>query len=217
MVMHEHEAGTGDPQYWVVAKVCEPDYDAELRYLDMELAFVGRKLAKRHHGWPSLPNLGFFTHHDWKDYEHRLKKYAHQLDAYAEDVEDGWLPVKFAVYNASGAPDHQIKVKVKVAAGTVSQSRQLPDRPDRLDAGSRPWLKLKLPPFNGFSRRNIKITPHGVAAEFSQLHKGDGATLVNQIVHVHCGPDTHVTYELQSRNVAHETGDVELQTATEPE
>jgi hypothetical protein len=67
---------------------------------------------------------------------------------------------------------------------------------------------LQLP--SGFARTGIKITAHEVKADFSTLDSHDGATLINQIVHVHCGPDTQVFYEIRSKNVVRESGEVDL-------
>jgi hypothetical protein len=199
--------------YSVMAKLCEPDYAAEYKYLRTEMAFVERKLTERRPAflrWVSAPGLGIFRHEDWRKYHHSLDHYGKQLKKYSEEVIAGVLPVKFAVYNAGERADHEVAVRVHVKSGRVDEKRKAPARPDRLDGSGSAWPKLKWPELTGFARTKIKVTAHGVAAELSMLHSHDGAVLVNQLVHVHCEPDTRVTYEVRSRNVKHETGDVDL-------
>jgi len=207
-----HRPNSADePNYYVIAQLCEPKYEAEWKYLQTEKAFVKRKLASRGRWrWVSLPALGVFSAADWRKYGHELDSYAKRLHRYAEDVEEGVLPVKFAVYNRAARPDGQVRVAVHVEGGRIDERLQAPARPARLDAGAKPWPKLLLPG-RGFARSGISITKHSVAAELSQLGGRDGARLIKQLLHVHCGPETQITYEIASRNVAHETGEVEFQ------
>jgi hypothetical protein len=199
--------------YWIMAELKEPDYEAETKYLMAELKYVERVLhAKSAHGLGkiSLPSLGIFSHKDWRHYEHELRKYAEKLQKYATGVQEGVLPVKFSVYNNSENNDSDVMVKLKVTHGRVDELRKAPKRPDRLDAPIKPWKPKLLPLGLTFSRSQIKITAHGVGAKLSALGPHDGAALVNQVVHLHCGPDTEVTYAVTSRNVEHETGVVEI-------
>jgi hypothetical protein len=198
-------------RYDVVAKLCEPDYKAERRFIRTELAFVKKKLAEGPRlEWIGLHKLGALRHQDWQDYHRALLHYDKQMDDYAEAVKDGVLPVKFDVYNDSKEPDKQIYVRVHVIHGKIDSKRQPPARPKRIDSNKGTSLALKWPKSGDFSRTNIKITPHVVSAEFSALGAHDAAVLINQLVHVHCGPDTDVVYEVHSNNVADETGDVEF-------
>lgn len=200
---HEHP----EPQYWVMAEVCEPDYEAEMKFIEAELKFVKRKMTKRRQ--LSVPAWGFFGRDDWRRYAHELERYEQHLAKYCEEVEAGLLPVKFTVYNAAELADTGVHIKVKVADGRIDEAKKVPVRPTRLDAGGKP-LKFKLPRLSGFSRSGIKITPHAVHVRFSALGPQDGAVLINQTVHLHCEPETAVVYQISSRNVAHEVGDVEL-------
>jgi hypothetical protein len=221
MVVHKthHKAAhqDADPVYWVAAKVCEPEYESERKFLVAETAFVERKrveASRRFLKWLSLPSWGIYGQKDWRNYEHKLDEYGRDLQNYAEDVEGGVLPVKFAVYNGAKAADVQIRVAVKVEDGRVDTLRKPPERPTRLDGLPKPILKLGLPKFQGFTRRHIKISDHKIAADLSGLGADDAAMLVNQLVHIHCGPDTQVTYEVSSKNIPRETGEVELQHTT---
>jgi hypothetical protein len=199
--------------YWIMAELKEPDYEAEAKYLAAELKYVERMLhskAVQGLGQISLPSLGIFGHKDWRHYEHELRGYAQKLQKYARGVEEGVLPVKFSVYNNTESTDSDVTVKLKVANGRVDELRKVPKRPARLDAHAKPW-KPKFPPLGlTFSRSQIKITAHGVGAKLSALGPHDGAALVNQVVHIHCSPETEVTYAVTSRNVEHETGAVEI-------
>ncbi len=210
MDKRKHNEPEHGRHYLVMAQVCEPKYGDEMKFVAAEKALVARKLAAAR--GISLPKLGFYGQDDWKRYEHQLEKYARQLEEYEEDVDGGILPVKFAVYNDAEFSDRGIHVTVKVKGGRVDSVKKPPERPERLDGGRKPWPKLTLPK-PGFSRRNVRITPHAVSVVLSNLHAEDGAVLVNQLVHVHCGPETTVHYEVMSHNVAHETGDVEIQQA----
>lgn len=214
MVVHKENPVPEEPQYIVAAELCEPDYKAEFRYLRAEMAFVQRKLAEPRKGFLarlSLPGLGIFRHEDWRKYHHTLEHYGKQLEDYSEAVVKGVLPVKFAVYNASGEPDERVAACVRVKNGRMDSKKKPPARPERMDGKQRAsQLKLSWPMMTGFVRRKIKMTEHEISAEFSALEAHDGATLINQLVHVHCGPDTEVVYEIRSKNVPHETGEVEL-------
>jgi len=208
--MHKEKLAEGDPHYWVMAKVCEPDYAAELKFLKAEIAFVERKLDGP---WPaytdklSVPVLGILGRNDWLKYHRKLHHYGERLEVYSEEVEAGVVPLKFAVYNASEHADHHIAIRVRVEDGRIDDKKKAPVRPERIDgSGKSHGLKWLLP--SKFSRRGVKVTGHAVAAEFSQLDGHDGAALITQIVHLHCEPDTDLTYEIRSRNVDHETGEV---------
>lgn len=214
MVVHKKEKSANEPDYIVAAKLCEPDYEAEFKYLRAEMIAVDRKLAEDRSGLlhqVSLPKMGIFNEQDWRKYRLELKHYAKQLEDYAIDIMDGVLPVKFGVYNDASKADHGIKILVRVLHGRVDTHKKPPTRPLRPEDKFASNLKLSWPrKRNGFSRRKIRIENHEISAEFSTLRAGDGATLINQLIHVHCTPDTVVTYEIKSRNVRHETGDVEF-------
>ena len=204
-----HKQVVAKTRYVVVAKLCEPDYKAERTYLRAELAFVERKLSEgRHLEWIGLHKLGVLRHEDWQKYHRSLIHYGRALDDYAEAVKDGVLPVKFSVGNSSREPDKKVNVRVHVIHGRVDAKRKPPTRPDRVDGSKKGSLLAKWPKITEFSRRGIQVTPHVVSAELSSLHGHDAAVLINQLVHVHCGPDTDVTYEIHSANVADETGAV---------
>ena len=206
MVMHkQHELG--EAHYWVSAHVTEPNYVSELKFIDAEMGIIEIKLAQRN--TISIQKWGFFSHQDWRRYAHKLKAYHEQLIQYRLDVEEGMLPVKFTVYNSAELPDTGIYVKVKITNGRVYDTKKVPDRPARLDTRGKPW-RIKLPRLEGFTRDSIKITPHVLKARFNGLEAHDGAVLINQVLHLHCSEDTNVTYQISSRNIAHETGLVEL-------
>ena len=206
MGMHEHD-DAAEAHYWVMAQLCEPKYEAERKYLNAEMAYVKRALTKRKR--VSLPVWGFFGHGDWRRYAHQLEQYGEHLAKYQREVEAGMLPVKFAIYNSAELPDTGIHVKISVKHGKINEGKQAPARPERLDSSGKPW-KIKFPWSRSFKRSGIKVTAHGVNAQFSQLGAHDGATLVNQILHVQCGGQTEVLYQISSRNVPHEKGEVEL-------
>jgi hypothetical protein len=213
--MHEHQPGEDaqEPVYWVTAKVTEPDYEVEYKFLAAERAFVDRRVeALSRTGWGkvSMPALGIFGRKDWKAYAHALTKYDKELQEYANSVYEGLLPVKFVVYNASEHHDAHIRAAVKVTDGKVDLDKKPPARPARLDGrskGSLPKLKWGWPTF---VRSNVKMTPHHLSANFSGLGAEDAADLLNKLVHLHVHPDTRVEYEVSSRNVPHEHGEVEL-------
>lgn len=210
MVAHKENSAAEEPHYMVIAKLCEPDYDKEFKFLETELAFVERKMAEpraKYLGRLSVASLGFFRREDWRKYRQMLIHYGKQLEEYSEAVENGVLPLKFAVHNNSGRSDRRVVARVLLENGRLDDKEKPPARPERMD-GSSPSLKLKWPHLTGFSRRAIAISGHEVKAEFSELGAGEGAVLINQLVHVHCGPDTRATYEVRSRNVAYETGEV---------
>jgi hypothetical protein len=210
MVMHNDTATSSEPQYWVTATVNEPKYETEWKFIETEQAFVERKLAQRR---PlkklAVPTLGIFSRKDWQHYHRELESYGHKLAKYQAEVAAGVLPVKFSVYNRAATEDRHIKVELTVTDGRVDKMKKAPERPGRLDKRDKPWA-LKLPKLVGFSRNHIKITAHGVGAELSALGAHDGAMLVNQLLHIHCRPDTEVSYELTSRNVLREAGSVEI-------
>lgn len=212
MVMHKNHPKR-EPHYMVMAKVMEPDYAAEARYLAAERAYVERELAKKRH-WiqnaVAATGLGVLTRDDWKHYKHELDKYESKLADYAEEVRLGVLPVKFAVYNDHDRADRNIHTSISVTSGRVDAKRTPPSRPDRIDAIKRMKLKIKLPKPGEFSRSNIEISTHKLAAQFSLLGPHDGAVLINQLVHIHCGPETEVEYVVSSQNVHEELGDVSL-------
>ena len=208
--MYKHTSEPAESQYWVTATVNEPKYETEWRFIEAEQAFVERKLAQRR---PlkklAVPALGIFARKDWQHYHHELESYGHKLEKYQAEVEAGVLPVKFSVYNRAASVDHEIKVELTVTDGRIDKTKKAPVRPDRLDKRDKPWA-LKLPVLGSFSRKHIKITAHGIGAELSLLGAHDGAMLVNQLLHIHCGPDTEVAYELASHNVVREAGSVEV-------
>jgi hypothetical protein len=203
-----HSRAPKEPHYWVMAEVCEPKYAKEIKFLETELAFVRRKLAE--HGTRiSMPSFGFYGHQDWRKYEHKLQHYADQLGQYAEDIQHGVLPIRFLVYNSAELKDTGIHVSVKVKGGRVDEGKKAPERPERIDGPGKGLPKFLLPRL-GFSRTGIKVTPHSVSAVLSDLGSKDGAALMNQVVHVHLGEHTEVTYEVMSHHVSHETGHVEI-------
>jgi len=136
MVMHKEKLAEGDPHYWVMAKVCEPDYAAELKFLKAEIAFVERKLDGP---WPaytdklSVPVLGILGRNDWLKYHRKLHHYGERLEVYSEEVEAGVVPLKFAVYNASEHADHHIAIRVRVEDGRIDDKKKAPVRPERID------------------------------------------------------------------------------------
>lgn len=210
--MHTKQQAADTPQYWVMAKVCEPKYEDERKFVAAEVAFAERRIAKHKESafrWVSLPAFGVFHHKAWREYIHSLKHYEQQLGKYQDEVAAGVLPVKFAVQNAADEADAQVKIRVQVKDGRVDVDKKVPERPERLD-GRGKHTKISWPKVGGFSRSEIKITPHAIVAKFSTLGSNDGAVLVNQLVHLHCGPDTEVTYYITSLNVVHESGEVEL-------
>ena len=213
MVMSKESVSDYESNYWVMAKITEPKYEAESRWVAAERLIIEHKLA-HHRRWfktASSPKLGVFSREDWHEYAHELDRYEHKLAAYAQSVKDrGVLPVKFAVYNNSDQTDRTIRIKVDVHYGRVDTKKTPPARPTRIDAQPA-HAKLSLPRIvDDFRRRDIRIKPHTIEAEFSKLGPHDGATLINQLVHVHCGPETRVRFEIRSDNVAHESGDVEI-------
>lgn len=196
----------------MMAQLSEPKYDAEWKFLAAELDVVERMIAqKRSRALRnlSLAPFGVYSMKDWRKYEHELRSYAAKLDKYAKGVEEGVLPVKFTVFNDVDEDDKNIRIHLKVMHGRVDELRKVPVRPARLDGKGKPW-KFSLPALGGFSRGKIKITAHGVGAEFSKLGPHDGAVLVNEVLHLHCTDDTTISYQLSSRNIEHETGQVEF-------
>ncbi len=218
MVVHEDSFVSEEPHYLVTAKVCEPDYKAEFTFLRAEMAFVERKIAEhrpKYLRWLKLPESGIFRREDWRKYHHALERYGNQLQEYAETVAEGRvLPVKFTIYNDYGRADRRVVVRVRVENGRVDEHKKPPARPERIDANGGAGLKLVWPKLTGFSRRDIKVTGHEVSAELSGLGAHDGATIVRPLLHVHCEPDTRVVYEIHSRNVPQETGDVYLSSSS---
>jgi len=212
MVKHKKKPDDEKSHYWVMAKLCEPKYESELAFVRTEVAFAERKIVERKASlfreW-SLPAAGFFHHKAWRKYVSALEHYANLLEKYRGEVAGGVLPVKFVVHNQAEINDERVKVGVHVKNGRVDTDKKAPERPERLDGRGKP-NKFSWPKLSGFSRGGIKITAHTVVAEFSTLGPSDGAVLVNQLVHVHTEPDTLISYQISSRNVAHETGEVEI-------
>ena len=211
--MHKERPVEVEPHYWVMAKLFEPKYEDEWKFLRAERKVVERKLAEKPSAvlrQLSIPGLGILQRRDWQRYGRALDHYEHQLKLYADEVADGVLPVKFLAYNRDNRSDKRVHVRVSVQDGRVDTKKKVPERPERIDGNGKPAAKWKWPKIGRFSRSGISITGHTVTAEFSGLGSHDGAVLVNQLLHIHCGPDTEVTYELRSRNVLHETGDVEI-------
>jgi hypothetical protein len=212
MVMHKKKPAAEKSHYWVMLKLCEPEYETERKFIQTEVAFAKHKAAKHKNSllreW-SLPALGFYGHKTWHKYVQDLHNYEHKLAKYQDAVEDGVLPIKFAVYNDGGVGDAQVKIQVHVENGRLDEDKKQPERPERLD-GRGKASKFSWPRLSGFSRSQVRITPHKLAAKFSSLGPDDGAVLVNQIVHLHTEAGTKLTYEISSQNVAHETGEVEL-------
>jgi hypothetical protein len=197
----------------ITAELIEPDYDAELRYIRTEMEYVERKIAEKGRGLIhklSWPSVGILSHKDWLAYRRALKHYYEKLLDYADDVEDGVLPVKFAVHNAANRADQDVALTVLVHGGRIDTAKQPPVRPERADGAPGQEAGVKWPRLTGFRRRDIKISEHSIGVVLSKLGAKDHAMLVNQLVHVHCGPDTDVEYEVRSQNVPHETGPVEF-------
>ncbi|HVQ43978.1 MAG TPA: hypothetical protein VMT30_03350 [Candidatus Saccharimonadia bacterium] len=206
----QHHQPASEPHYLVLAQLCEPNYKAERKFLDAEMAYVERKLDEMRHGWrPSVPSLGFFSRNDWHKYAHELATYDRQLEHYAAEVDEGVVPVRFSVINEAEVADTNVHVAVNVKGGRIDAAKKPPARPARLDGSGKGWPKLAVPR-PGFSRRAISIKPHTVGAVLSNLGGRDGVGLVNETLHLHLGPDTEVSYVIMSQNVAHETGEVEL-------
>lgn len=210
MVMHDDIQRPARNQYWVMAVLSEPKYATEENFLTAELDYIKRKLAERRLGNLSWPAMGMFGKKDWRRYEHSLHKYADSLQKYSQQVKGGVVPVKLTIYNSLASGDHDIRVVVKVTDGRIEITKKAPERPPRLDGNGKSWKKFVLPSLTGFSRKQIKITSHSVGAELSALGPRDGAALVNQVLHIHCGPNTRVSYELSSRKRPHEAGEVEF-------
>lgn len=212
MVMHKKKPVAKKSQYWVMTKVCEPKYEAERKFVQTEVAFAERKIAEHHasllRDW-SLPALGFYHRKAWQKYAHALERYEHQLGKYQAEVGSGVLPVKFAVYNTAETEDSQVNVQLHVKGGHIDADKKPPERPERLDGRGKD-SKFGWPKLGSFSRSRVKITAQTVVAEFSTLGANDGAVLVNQLVHLHSEADTRLTYEISSRKVKHETGEVEM-------
>ena len=195
-----------------MAKLCEPKYESEQAFVRAEVAFAERKIAERKASlfreW-SLPAAGFFHYKAWRKYVNALEHYEHQLAKYQDEVAAGVLPLKFVVHNQGDINDERVKVGVHVKNGRVDEDKKVPERPERLDGHGKPG-KFTWPKLSGFVRSGIRISEHFVKAEFSMLGPSDGVVLVNQLLHVHTEPDTDIRYQISSRNVAHETGEVEI-------
>jgi hypothetical protein len=214
MVTHKKDDIGPVADFYVAATITEPKYSAEWKYLKTETAYVERKLES-HAGWGwnwiSWPGWGLYSHGDWVSYKDKLERYSKQLAKYADDVHEGMLPLKFSIFNDSDEEDSSIRVKVHVKHGRLDEHRKVPTRPERLDSRGKGWPKIAVPNLLGFTRSGIKITEHMVAAQLSALGSREGAGLITDVIHLHTGPETEVTYEIKSRNVSHEMGEVELQ------
>jgi hypothetical protein len=213
MVTHKEHTHSTTAHYIVMAQISEPKYADETKFLKTEMAYVERKLIDSGSAltsWISAPSLGFYHREDWEQYAHALEKYGEKLEAYSDAVAAGeLLPVKFMVFNSAKTSDTLVNVHVKVTGGKLDYAKKPPQRPTRIDGSSKFWPKLVVPG-PGFSRRNVKQTAHTLSAQLSGLGAHDGATLINEIVHLHCGPDTSVHFDIHSTLVDVQTGEVEL-------
>jgi hypothetical protein len=131
------------------------------------------------------------------------------LDRHQQEIEDGWLPFKIHVMNVGPHDDSQVAVKVTVENGVISEHKQMPSRPPRLDGtGKSAAANLRLPKIKGFFRYGIRIRRRELSATFSKLEAGDSADLVRQTLYLHWGPQTKVSFELNSRQVNELAGEL---------
>lgn len=204
----EQEVGAG---YTVALKLMEPKFDSERRFVDSELKYIDRKLDALKHLWRpvAVPALGVFRQQDWKAYAHRLKHYRNELDKHEREIEEEWLPFQIIVANVGQEDDANVRVKVTVEHGTISEHNRMPARPERLDGGALSGPKAPLlVRSNGFVRSGVKIGKHEMEAVFSKLEAGTSAELTRQTLYLHFSEHTRLGYEVRSRLVSQQSGDV---------
>ena len=195
-------AGT---EYDIALQIIPPQFDSERRFVAAELEYVRKQVAGAGRWW-SAPSLGVYSQKDWHQYAQALEHYAHAMTHYEQEIEQGWLPFKIHVMNVGPHDDSQVVVKIAVENGAISHHKQLPSRPPRLDGTRGATSKLRLPKLKGFIRYGIKIRRRELSATFSKLETGESADLVRQTLYLHCGSQTTLHYQLNSRLVKDLTG-----------
>lgn len=197
-----------ETEYDVALQVLPLKFDTERRWVAAELDYVRRRAAGAGRWW-SLPSAGVYSKKDWNQYTRALVNYVHALDRHEQELEDGWLPFKIHVMNVGPHDDAQVAVTVSVENGAISEHKQMPSRPPRLDGSGRAaGTSLRLPNIKGFLRYGIKIRRHELSATFSKLEAGDSADLVRQTLYLHWGPRTRVRFDLTSRLVKDLAGEL---------
>ena len=151
-------------EYDVALQFVPPKFETERRFVAAELDYVRRRAAGAKH-W-SWPTLGIYGRKDWDKYARALVSYAHAMDRHEQDIEEGWLPFKIHVMNVGPHSDSQVAVKITVENGAISEHKQMPTRPQRLDGSGASPTSLRLPKIKGFLRYGIKIRRREMQATF---------------------------------------------------
>ncbi len=199
--------------YYLSLELCWPDLDADRLYLEREREVAQREMertAKRKWMPLSVPGLGLLREVDWRGYLHELKLYEHKLDKYEDELEDGLTPLKVVVANDSQVEDAKVWIQVDIEEGAIHKAKKTPERPKRLD-GDLATKRDRFPTITRFVRSKIKVTPHGMQAQFSRLGSGEKAYLVNEVLHVQADEHTRLSYSVHSSRLPEgERGLVEI-------
>jgi len=209
------------PHFAVTVEAHLPQFDSERLFVVNEKAFAQQEVAKLRERSKLLnvlaPVLGEPKLKDWRDYAHALDQYVDKLNKHEQEIADGLMPVKFFVINLTDGDDKAIKIQVKIAGGTVHPAQKPPQRPTRIDGPQHvvDWTPSSAPSVatvvSGFSRSQVKIGAHAIAAEFSELEAQDSADLVHEVLYIQGDEQTRFTYEITSKHVkTPEHGDVVL-------
>lgn len=162
-----------------------PNYEAERRYVMMELGLAHREMDKCRHWIPfSYPGLGILRRSDWRRYIQELEKYGRELNRSEHEMREGLLPLVFMVANGHDRPVKGVRVKLRVEDGQVHPKHKSPVRPARIDGAPNQANTPRLKRSWGFSRRGVRIAGHTVEAELSRLEAHDNARLVSQTLYV---------------------------------
>lgn len=200
-----------DGKLTVEARLEAPNFEAERRYVTMELGLARRELKKCAHWVPfSYPGLGILRRKDWQRYIQQLQRYSQELDRSGREMHEGLLPLVFSVENGHDQPMKGLKVQLSVVGGQIRTKHKPPVRPVRIDGAPNQSNAPALKRSWGFSRRRIRITGHSVEAELSRLEAHDNARLVSQTLYADVSRGARLHFVIAPKYGLAEEGEVRL-------
>ncbi len=197
-----------EPQLDIALEWCGPNFDSERRFVRLETERAKTEVARyaEHPLAGEVMAVLFGQSRDtWKQYAQQLTKYSHSLDHQEERLQEGLVPFKLVIANASGHSIRRLHVTLVVQDGTFDYATKTPDRPTTPEGGKqrdRFGAVMTVPLFGGFARTNIRLEPHRISADLSRIEHGQNAYLVNQIVHLDADSKTRVHYEVNGTGLA---------------